>query len=214
MEQMTCFETENRTERRGQSGCGKCAVCGRRLTDPQSVLRGMGPVCAGKNGAVGKSKDKENDRPHDVYLAIPITDGIVIKREDGKVYTNVPHTVVCHSPDGYEFGYGGSGPADLALNIVEAVLSRIGYGGQRISLRSGDECWDAAWTLHQPFKDAFIATAPHEGCTIKYERVEQWIRQKMEEIKRNAPYAASPLSCETATISAGPVLKTSTGRPI
>lgn len=30
---------------------GKCARCGRALSDPVSVERGMGPVCAGKTRA-------------------------------------------------------------------------------------------------------------------------------------------------------------------
>jgi hypothetical protein len=30
-----------------------------------------------------------------------------------------------HSPDGFEWGYGGSGPADLARSILADVLGRI-----------------------------------------------------------------------------------------
>ncbi|MGH2413464.1 MAG: DUF6166 domain-containing protein [Microcystaceae cyanobacterium] len=32
--------------------------------------------------------------------------------------TNVPRSVVHHSPSGHEWSYGGSGPADLALDIL------------------------------------------------------------------------------------------------
>jgi hypothetical protein len=28
---------------------GKCGVCGRKLTDPESVVQGIGPVCRGMN---------------------------------------------------------------------------------------------------------------------------------------------------------------------
>ena len=28
--------------------CGSCAVCGRRLTDPKSIIRGIGPKCRNK----------------------------------------------------------------------------------------------------------------------------------------------------------------------
>lgn len=28
--------------------CGRCCVCGRELTDPESIARGIGPVCVGK----------------------------------------------------------------------------------------------------------------------------------------------------------------------
>ena len=51
--------------------------------------------------------------------------------------TNVPHLVVHHSPTGYEWGYGGSGPADLALNILEWQLRREGYRGDTIPCFEG-----------------------------------------------------------------------------
>jgi len=47
-----------------------------------------------------------------------------------------------HSPDGFECGYGGSGPAQLAL----AILIEAGLSNER------------ACHLHQAFKWEFIAT--------------------------------------------------------
>ncbi len=47
------------------------------------------------------------------------------------VSTNVPHLGVHHSPSGFEFGYGGSGPADLALNVCQFYLNSIGYQGEK-----------------------------------------------------------------------------------
>jgi len=47
-----------------------------------------------------------------------------------------------HSPDGFEVGYGGSGPAQLAL----ALLLEAGLDDER------------AVSLHQRFKWTFIAT--------------------------------------------------------
>lgn len=49
-----------------------------------------------------------------------------------------------HSPDGFAWGYGGSGPAQLAL----AILLKAGLPSER------------AVALHQAFKWAFIAPAP------------------------------------------------------
>jgi hypothetical protein len=49
-----------------------------------------------------------------------------------------------HSPDGFEFGYGGSGPAQLAL----AILLAAGLSDDR------------AARLHQKFKWEFIARLP------------------------------------------------------
>src|ERR1700737_2041329 len=36
--------------------------------------------------------------------------------------TNIPRSVIQHSPDGFECGYSGSGPADFALNILNAFV--------------------------------------------------------------------------------------------
>lgn len=40
--------------------------------------------------------------------------------ESGSLYP-LPH-LVRHSPDGFEYGYGGSGPSDLARSIVGDLL--------------------------------------------------------------------------------------------
>ena len=47
----------------------------------------------------------------------------------GTVKTNVPHRVKCGSPDGFEFGYEGSGPSDLALNAVEHLIQTLAEEG-------------------------------------------------------------------------------------
>lgn len=52
-----------------------------------------------------------------------------------------------HSPDGFSWGYGGSGPAQLAL----ALLLEAGVDDE------------TAVRLHQAFKDEFVATWPHDG---------------------------------------------------
>lgn len=66
-----------------------------------------------------------------------------------------PQRVVYHSPDGYEWGYGGSGPSDLALNmLLDAMLAEE-------LIPDGDfspENFPAdVWVAHQDFKWAFIA---------------------------------------------------------
>jgi hypothetical protein len=65
-----------------------------------------------------------------------------------------------HSPDGFECGYGGSGPADLALAIlVDALRERPPTKGWL----AGEQC--SRWTVHsqafrhhQDFKRTFVAT--------------------------------------------------------
>lgn len=66
-------------------------------------------------------------------------------------------TLCHHSPDGFEFGYGGSGPADLALNILALVVSP-----------------KEAWHLHQQFKWDFIARAK-AGDLLPLSNVREWV---------------------------------------
>lgn len=78
---------------------------------------------------------------------------------DGLAQTNVPHKLVRHSPSGFEWGYGGSGPADLALNILLMFMSK-----------------SQAELLYQSFKWDVVANIPREGKEIDEDEVNAWIR--------------------------------------
>ncbi len=124
----------------------------------------------------------DNENYNDEFTFDQVSDGIVLRRiPGGAVMTNVPHLVTHHSPTGYEFGYAGSGPADLALNICEMMLNRLGYKGGRENCWRGD-CWRLAFQLHQEFKFRFIATVSHEnGATLQYTEIESWFKERLVE---------------------------------
>lgn len=118
-------------------------------------------------------------------ILVGITEGIVLhRREDtGEAQTNIYHRVTHHSPDGFEWGYGGSGPADLALNVLENALIEMGYQGEKIKCWKG-KCFKLAWNLHQAFKRDFIAGVPPEGMVIPWGDVQAWILERMEKGER------------------------------
>ena len=123
---------------------------------------------------------------------ISLNQALVLQRDGDDVHaivrTNVPHLVVHHSPNGFEFGYGGSGPADLALNVCQFYLSSIGYHGERVQCYDG-QCWSLAWILHQDFKWRFISSAPREGITIPMVEIKHWFDEHItDEMKQT--YAA------------------------
>jgi hypothetical protein len=60
-----------------------------------------------------------------------------------------------HSPSGFEWGYGGSGPAQLALALLADHLSND----------------DQAVILHHDFKRAVVAGLPHRGWTLTNEEI-------------------------------------------
>lgn len=90
---------------------------------------------------------------------------VILKRlPDGQgKLINVPHKMVVHSPTGMEWGYGGSGPADLALNILLCFTNE-----------------KTAVALHQAFKFEFIAPMPYQGGVITAEEILAWIKAKGE----------------------------------
>jgi len=133
----------------------KCMVCGRALKDPVSVKRQIGPVCLAKRMHLDKEAEK---KLADIPLDSDPNGDIILKRIDGRPATNVPHRWVQHSPTGYEWGYAGSGPADLALNILLMFVNV-----------------ETADLLHQDFKREFIANMPEEGGIIRREDIEHWI---------------------------------------
>ena len=62
-----------------------------------------------------------------------------------------------HSPDGFEWGYGGSGPAQLALAILADYL--------------GND--NEALTLYQSFKWSVVAKLPQRGLRMSSRDIDQ-----------------------------------------
>lgn len=161
-----------------------CFICHRELKDPKSIERGTGPICAGRHAQ--DAEIAKRDKFADENDPTPFTVGLVMRRGGKRgdadrtqmPITNIPHLVVHHSPDGFEFGYGGSGPADLALNACQLYLNATGYQGRTSQCYDGS-CYTLAWRLHQDFKRAFIETAPHWGAVIPFERIEAWMNDQI-----------------------------------
>jgi len=78
--------------------------------------------------------------------------------------TSALHHVVRHSPDGFEWGYGGSGPSDAALSILTDYLE-----GSPIDVE----------TCYQAFKFHFLADAPEKGFTITSDQIDLWLYREM-----------------------------------
>ncbi len=66
-----------------------------------------------------------------------------------------------HSPDGFEWGYGGSGPAQLALALL---ADHFGDGPKALA-------------LYQDFKSAIVAGLPRYGWMLTSEHIENAIKE-------------------------------------
>lgn len=104
-------------------------------------------------------------------------------RDETGVHTTVPWLVKHHSPTGFEWGYGGSGPADLALNIIEYVLRETGYDGPTTNdTWDGTETFQAAHDLHQDFKWQFIARMDrNQHYMLRFDEVKAWVYANLPE---------------------------------
>ena len=133
------------------------------------------------------------------YIGTRLEQGCeVYVTEDGRQYPlPLRLEIRNHSPTGFEWGFGGSGPAQLALAILADHLgpkqppaacpycgSRLegwkctlreecGYDGEK----DGDK-W-ANLTAHpvhyQEFKAQIVAALPKDGFTLSAVQVQEWI---------------------------------------
>lgn len=187
---MSLFPEE--TTRQPMKRTAICARCHRPLSDPRSVEAGMGEVCRGHSSSAGKGETMSDETMKTDFTDrfdgdIPFGKAFVMKRAGQAgdadhrrtAITNVPHLVVHHSPDGFEFGYGGSGAADLALNVCQLYLNLTQYKGRKTKCYDGN-CWALAWSLHQDFKREFIADVNWvKGASISFGKIDAWFTSQM-----------------------------------
>lgn len=74
-----------------------------------------------------------------------------------------------HSPTGFEWGYGGSGPAQLALALVSNVLGR------------GKESDERAVRVHQAVKELLVARLPQKSWTMGEQEILFAIKEAEQE---------------------------------
>ena len=101
-------------------------------------------------------------RPEHEALTGDPDDVVLFRRVDGAACATVPH-VVRHSPTGIEWGYEGSGPADLARSVLLALT---------------DE--PTADSLYQRFKAEVVAHVPHAGGVLRAAEVRAWVEAQTD----------------------------------
>jgi hypothetical protein len=93
---------------------------------------------------------------------------------DGTARSSIPQRHVHYAPKGFDWGFGGSGPADLALNVLARFLP-LAPEATGVALRDGSSVSEAAWALHHAFKYDLIATLPRAGGQITAKAIRAWI---------------------------------------
>jgi hypothetical protein len=94
----------------------------------------------------------------------------VLIDEAGKEKREMIKHVDRHSPDGFEFGYGGSGPSDLALSIL-SDFAKTKY------FRDNQDEAEKIEDYYQNFKWHFIAGMSEPGGQITHDEILSWMIQ-------------------------------------
>lgn len=157
-----------------------CRRCNRLLKNPVAIKKGIGPVCERRgmieNGGRKNGSDADTDQfaPYDggnfwiermaaETITGPNNQTAMLKHTASGIKSNVPRKIYKHSPTGYNFGYGGSGPADFALNVCLMMVHA-----------------DDAYRHYQDFKFAFVAVGDSNAERLEIPRAdaEQWFRER------------------------------------
>jgi hypothetical protein len=99
------------------------------------------------------------------YTGYRTPQGCIVKVHEGDTTRDLPlrHDLRNHSPTGVEWGYNGSGPAQLALALAAHVL--------------GDD--EAAQDIYQRLKFKLVSRLPHDGWSL----TEAQLRQVIDELQ-------------------------------
>lgn len=123
------------------------------------------------------------------YHGDAATETVTVEDHSTGVVSRLPH-YVRHSPDGFLWGYGGSGPAELArCLIIDALGSAAWEHGERNA--AGDtpngpfQTYGVVSSLveltYQAFKEQVIARLDrHKDWTLTQNRVLTFVRQEAE----------------------------------
>jgi hypothetical protein len=93
---------------------------------------------------------------------VPVTGACIVKVHSGPAERDLPMRLDIrqHSPTGFEWGYGGSGPAQLALALV------------------ADACGDhfAVPSIYQILKRSVVAQLASDGWSLTAIEVQSWVQ--------------------------------------
>lgn len=138
-----------------------CRVCGKPLTIPSHIEAGIGPICAARLAEAGEEHEvEEPDLWFDSDTKDIVCKRVVVEGKDYKRQFNFRHIVVRHSPTGMNWGYGGSGAADFALNALLMFIKE-----------------SEADKVYQSFKWQFVTKIPYEGGTIKGSEIIKFLQE-------------------------------------
>ena len=106
------------------------------------------------------------------YVMTRVGRGVLVQVQEGDPHlassepTRPLRHLLRHSPGGFEWGYGGSGPADLARSIVGDLLEQA----------------DPSPADYQRVKEKLVATLPERGGELTEDQVLEVLFDRLGEL--------------------------------
>jgi len=141
---------------------GRCAPCTVDL-QIQPASKPTAPPSTAPEGIAERPRSKV------IYRGFRTPRGARVEwSTDGLKWTPLDprHNLMNHSPDGFEWGYGGSGPAQLALALVSRVAAL-----------------DLALRLYQDFKWAVVARLDRNSWEMPEHEIWQWVNAAAGDVR-------------------------------
>ncbi len=117
------------------------------------------------------------------YTGTRSSNGVVVEvvmNHKGKVHKRKLKHVAYHSPAGLEWGYHGSGPADLALSVLVNYFNEHSPK-EGWMVRKRFDHWaehSQAWKHHQSFKRYFVAYFDYQRWELTDTQIEKWLDER------------------------------------
>lgn len=92
---------------------------------------------------------------------------VVIKNDNIASPLDTHSDLINHSPDGFNWGYGGSGPTQLAFAIMYE------YGKSKFSKEI--DAYKFAIAHYIKFRDDYIASVQESSFEVSFDQMERWL---------------------------------------
>lgn len=158
-----------------------CMCCNKALSVNESIVRGLGPVCAGKAEAAALT----DPNPEGVLVTIPwdekTRDVIFMIDEDGRTHANIFPLIRIYRAKCFHWGKQTDaydqefwkGRADFSASILEIFTRPEELPTELIAYRT--RITKSTLRYYQRFVSDVLSEMPKEGATLKGEVIVQWI---------------------------------------
>ena len=138
------------------------------------------------------------------YIGVRHEDGVFVTVDGYELEPGKSQSIINHSPDGFEFGYGGSGPSQLALAILLEHFTTPDTPGCGDPMFKTCQTVQQALKNYQDFKQAFVAKFDKGEWILTSATINEWLKERDDDTAWEAwCFGCEKAMAEVYVIAAG-----------